>query len=97
IVATDAALTKAQCKRLAVAAQDGIARAVSPSHALVDGDIVFAVATGARPVADEIVDIMLLGHAAAVCLSRAIARAIYHAVPAPGDIVPTWQERFGGR
>lgn len=95
IVATDAALTKAQCKRLAVAAQDGIARAVSPSHALVDGDIVFAVATGMRPVEDEIVDVMHLGHAAAVCLSRAIARAIYHAVPAAGDVVPTWRERFG--
>jgi L-aminopeptidase/D-esterase-like protein len=95
IVATDAALTKAQCKRLAVAAQDGIARAVSPSHALVDGDIVFAVSTGSVPVEDEIVDIMHMGHAAAVCLSRAIARAIYHAVPAPGDIVPTWRERYG--
>ena len=58
IVATDAALTKAQCKRLAVAAQDGIARAISPSHALVDGDIMFAVATGERPVTDPIVEVM---------------------------------------
>ncbi|HQZ12251.1 MAG TPA: P1 family peptidase [Devosia sp.] len=96
IVATDAALTKAQCKRLAVAAQDGIARAVSPSHALVDGDIVFAVSTGLRPLEDEIVDVMRLGHAAAVCLTRAIARAVYSAAPAEGDIVPAWRERFGG-
>jgi L-aminopeptidase/D-esterase-like protein len=95
IVATDAALTKAQCKRLAVAAQDGIARAVSPSHALVDSDIVFSVSTGAIPVEDPIIDVMHLGHAAAVCLSRAIARAIYHATPAPGDPVPTWREKFG--
>lgn len=95
IVATDAALTKAQCKRLAVAAQDGIARAISPSHALVDGDIVFAVATGERPVTDPIVEVMHLGHAAAVCLSRAIARAIYHAAPAADDPVPTWRERWG--
>lgn len=95
IVATDAALSKAQCKRLAVAAQDGIARAISPSHALVDGDIIFAVATGEVPVADPVIDVMHLGHAAAVCLSRAIARAIYHATPAPGDPVPTWQEKFG--
>jgi L-aminopeptidase/D-esterase-like protein len=95
IVATDAALSKAQCKRLAVAAQDGIARAVSPSHALVDGDIVFAIATGVVPVEDPIIDVMHLGHAAAACLSRAIARAIYHATPAPGDPVPTWREKWG--
>jgi len=95
IVATDAALTKAQCKRLAVAAQDGIARAVSPAHALVDGDIVFAISTGAIPVADPIIDVIHLGHAAAVCLTRAIARAVYHATPAPGDVVPTWRERYG--
>jgi D-aminopeptidase len=80
---------------MAVAAQDGIARAVSPSHALVDGDIVFALATGALPIADPIIDVMHLGHAAAACLSRAIACAIFHATPAPGDIVPTWQEKWG--
>jgi len=95
IVATDAALTKAQCKRMAVAAQDGIARAVSPSHALVDGDIVFAISTGTIPVEDPIIDVMHLGHAAAVCLSRAIARAIYLAEPAPGDPVPSWRQRYG--
>jgi L-aminopeptidase/D-esterase-like protein len=95
IVATDAALTKAQCKRMAVAAQDGIARAVSPSHALVDGDIVFAISTGTIPVADPIIDVMHLGHAAAVCLSRAIARAVYLATPAPDDPVPTWRETYG--
>jgi L-aminopeptidase/D-esterase-like protein len=49
IVATDAALTKAQAARLATMAQDGIARAVQPSHAPMDGDVVFAVATGAQP------------------------------------------------
>jgi D-aminopeptidase len=95
IVATDAALTKAQCKRLAVAAQDGIARALSPAHALVDGDIVFAVATGEKPIADPILDVMHIGHAAAVCLSRAIARGVFSATSAPGDLVPTWQERWG--
>ncbi len=95
IVATDAALTKAQCKRLAVAAQDGIARAMSPAHALVDGDIVFAVSTGAIPVEDPVIDVMHLGHAVAVCLSRAIARAVYLAEPAQGDPVPAWRQRFG--
>ncbi len=95
IIATDADLSKAQLKRLAVAAQDGIARAISPSHALVDGDIVFAVSTGDRPVADPIIDIMHLGHAAAVCLARAIARAVYAATPAAGDPVPTWRDKWG--
>ncbi len=95
IVATDADLSKAQLKRLAVAAQDGIARAMTPSHALVDGDIVFAVSTGDRPVADPIIDVIHLGHAAAVCLARAIARAVYAAEPAPGDRIPTWREAWG--
>lgn len=95
IVATDADLSKAQLKRLAVAAQDGIARAMTPSHALVDGDIVFAVSTGDRPVADPIIDAIHLGHAAAVCLARAIARAVYAAEAAAGDRIPTWREVWG--
>jgi D-aminopeptidase len=95
IVATDAALGKAQLRRLAVAAQDGMARAMTPSHTLVDGDIVFAVSTGAKPVDDPIRDAVQLGHAAAVCLSRAIARAVFHAASAPGDLFPTWRERWG--
>lgn len=95
IVATDADLTKAQLKRLAVAAQDGITRAISPSHSLVDGDLIFSVSTGAKPVADPIFDLIALGHAAAVCLARAIARAVFLAEPAPGDVFPTWRQRWG--
>ena len=95
IVATDAILTKAQAKRLAVAAQDGIARGVSPSHTPVDGDLIFALSTGARPIGDAIRDPIQIGHAAAVCVARAMARAIYLATPAPGDIAPTWRERWG--
>jgi L-aminopeptidase/D-esterase-like protein len=98
IVATDAALTKAQCARLATMAQDGIARAVQPSHAPMDGDVVFAVSTGARPLRDghgANVDLMHLGHLAALCLSRAMARGVYHATPAPGDPKPTYRDRFG--
>jgi L-aminopeptidase/D-esterase-like protein len=94
IVATDAILSKAQAKRLAVAAQDGIARGASPSHTPVDGDLIFSVATCGKPVADPIRDIIHLGHAAAVCLARAMARAVYHAVPAEGDVVPTWQQKW---
>jgi len=52
VVAVDAALTKAQARRLAVAAQDGLARAVRPAHSMFDGDTVFALATGARPLED---------------------------------------------
>lgn len=95
IVATDAVLSKAQAKRLAVAAQDGIARAASPSHTPVDGDLVFSLATGIRPIEDPIRDVIHLGHAAAICLARAMARAVYFATPAPGDIVPTWQQKWG--
>jgi L-aminopeptidase/D-esterase-like protein len=97
IIATDAMLTKAQVKRLAVAAQDGIARGASPSHSQVDGDLVFALSTRSKPIEDPVLDILRLGHAAAVCLSRAMARAIYLAEPAPGDPLPTWSQRWGGR
>lgn len=96
IVATDARLSKAQAKRMAVAAQDGIARAASPSHTPVDGDLIFAVSTGVRPMTDELLEQIFLGHAAAVCLSRAMARAIFHASAAPGDVAPTWQSKFEG-
>jgi D-aminopeptidase len=96
IVATDAVLSKAQAKRMAVAAQDGIARAVSPAHTAVDGDIVFAAATGRQALADPLMDPVRIGHAAAVCVARAIARAVYEARPAEGDPFPTWRARWGG-
>ncbi len=88
IVATDAALTKAQCQRLATAAHDGIARAVVPAHTPHDGDLVFAVSTGAREVSD--IEALFIGSAAAHCLSRAIARAIFLAIPMQGDLLPAW-------
>ncbi|MEM7438863.1 MAG: P1 family peptidase [Pseudomonadota bacterium] len=89
IVATDAPLTKAEAKRLAVASHDGIARAVQPAHTPHDGDLVFAASTN-RGSGDA--DLISLGHAAATCLARAIARAIYLATPAPDDLIPTWSE-----
>jgi L-aminopeptidase/D-esterase-like protein len=52
VVAVDAALTKAECRRLAVSAQDGLVRAVRPAHTLLDGDTIFALATGARGLPD---------------------------------------------
>ena len=95
IVATDADLTQAQATRLATAAQDGMARAIFPSHSLLDGDLVFAVATGAQALADPLETPYQLGHAAAICLSRAIARAIYAARPEAGDLKPCWRALNG--
>lgn len=91
IVATDAVMDKAQLTRLATAAHDGMARALVPSHTPIDGDLVFAAATGARPLHDPVRDGFQIGHAAACCLARAIARAVYAARPAPGDRQPCWQ------
>ena len=93
VVATDVALTKAEATRIAVAAQDGIARAVVPAHTPMDGDLVFACSTARREATEG--DRLLLGHAASLCLSRAIARAVYSATAAEGDVLPTWRERFG--
>jgi D-aminopeptidase len=89
IVATDASLDQSQCTRLATAAHDGMARALLPSHTPMDGDLVFAASTGARALHDP-GEAVLLGHAAATCLARAIARAIYLARAAPDDPVPSW-------
>ena len=90
-VATDAALTQAQAARMATAAHDGMARAIIPTHTPLDGDIVFAAATGEKPISDPVSDPAALGHAAAVCVTRAIGRAIYEATPSPTDLLPTWR------
>lgn len=90
IVATDAALDKAGLTRLATAAQDGMARAIVPSHTPFDGDLVFAVSTGAKPLPDPALTPFQLGHAAACTLARAIARGVHAASPRPGDLQPCW-------
>lgn len=91
IVATDAALDKSQCQRVATAAHDGIARAIVPAHTPHDGDLVFALSTGARPMQAPARDLTMIGHAASLCLARAIARAIFEAVPAENDLLPCWR------
>nr|WP_112321298.1 P1 family peptidase [Oceanibium sediminis] len=94
IVATNAALDKAGATRLATSAQDGLARAIAPSHTPMDGDLVFAVSTGARGPGD-MQDIAMIGHAAATVLARAVARAVYLARPEDGDVKPAWQSVHG--
>jgi L-aminopeptidase/D-esterase-like protein len=82
IVATDAVLTKVELKRLAIMAADGFARALRPVHTPFDGDLLFAVSTAKRkigPIRPR--EVMHLGHVAADCLARAIARGVYAAEP----------------
>ena len=93
IVATDAALSKAQAKELAVIAQDGFTRAIYPAHTTLDGDTVFAAATGRRPLADPINELTEIGTIAANTLARAIARGVFEAKARPGG-PPSWRDRF---
>ena len=97
-VVTNALLTKAQAKRLAIMAQDGLARAIRPAHAPMDGDTIFAAATGEIPLRDPAYDLTLLGMLAGDCVARAIAIGVYEAtaLPYPGAL-PSWQDRFGHR
>ena len=96
IIATDAVLDKAKAKRVAVMAHDGIGRAIRPSHAPMDGDLVFAAATGRSGRSPNLPELTDIGRVAAECLARAIARAIFEAIalPFPGA-VPAWRDRFG--
>ncbi len=93
VVATDARLSKAEAKRLSIMTHDGFARALWPSHTPMDGDIVFALATGRATAA---VDMIAIGAAGAACMARAIARGVYAATSAPGDLLPTWHDKFRG-
>ena len=95
VVVTDAILSKGQARRLAVIAQTGFARAIYPVHAPMDGDVVFAAATGARPI-EPLIGLTELGMVAANTIARAIARGIYAAtaLPLPGAL-PAWKDRFG--
>jgi len=80
VVATDAALTKAQAQRVAIMAQDGFARAIRPVHTPFDGDVVFVLSTGGiRLSSQPSIDIARLGMMAADCTARAITRGVYAA------------------
>lgn len=95
-VVTNAVLTKPQAKRLAIMAQDGLARALRPAHAPMDGDTIFAAATGEIALAESLLDLTELGMLAADCVARAIAIGVYSAtaLPFPGAL-PSWRDRFG--
>ena len=100
MVATDADLSKAQAQKFAGAAHDGIARAVRPVHLLNDGDTVFALATGARPLAEKnplaLNEILAAG---ADLVTRAIVRAVRAAESAagPDGEWPAYGDLYGGR
>ena len=95
LVATDATLTKAQAKRLATVAHDGLARAIYPVHTPLDGDIVFAASTCKR-AAPDLMAFAELGALAANVLSRAVARAVYEASALPfAGALPGWKDKFG--
>jgi D-aminopeptidase len=79
VVATDAALSRAQAKRIAVMAQDGLARAIHPVHTALDGDLVYAAATAQRRLHDPLFDLTAIGTAAAHVVARAIARGVFEA------------------
>ena len=95
VVVTDATLTKAQAKRLAMIAQTGFARAIYPVHAPLDGDVLFAAATCEKDI-DPLVGLTELGMVAANVVARAIARGVYSATALPfPDAPPAWSDRFG--
>ncbi|MBM6402784.1 P1 family peptidase [Phycicoccus sp. CSK15P-2] len=96
VVATDASLGKAACRRLATVSHDGMARALSPVHTAFDGDTVYALSTGARPT-PEALDLVALHDAAARSVTRAIVRALLAATSVDrsadgGLVAASWRE-----
>ncbi|WP_421844935.1 P1 family peptidase [Mycobacterium sp.] len=105
VVATDAALSPTGCRRVAIAAHDGLARTIRPAHTPLDGDTVFALATGkveatwaAGPVPDALSPetglVAAVGAAAADCLARAVLSAVLAAQPVAG--IPTYRGTLPG-
>ncbi|MGS0686403.1 P1 family peptidase [Nakamurella sp. GG22] len=97
VVATDAALTKAECCKMAQVAQDGMARAINPVHTMFDGDTVFGAATGTAGQ-PEAVALYEITAAAADVVSRAIVRAVLAArtTSTPVDRWPSWSDVVAG-
>ncbi|UCI05449.1 P1 family peptidase [Mesorhizobium sp. B1-1-8] len=93
VIATDAMLTKAAAKRLAIAAHDGFVRAIWPTHTPADGDLVFALATGKSGIELSFEAAIDLYAAAGATMARAISRGVHAATPADGDLFPVWSSR----
>ena len=93
VIATDAVLSKAAAKRLAIAAHDGFTRAIWPSHTQGDGDLIFALATGASGIEIDEMQALQLHAVAGTTMARAIARGVYAASPATHDMLPVWSSR----
>lgn len=95
-VATDVALTTAQARRVAIMAQDGLARAIRPVHGPTDGDVVFALSTGRQPLPDPAnLSLTRIGALAADCLARAVARGVHAAIAWPGSEALAWRDLAG--
>ncbi|MCT8998393.1 P1 family peptidase [Chelativorans intermedius] len=90
VIATDARLSKGAARRLAIAAHDGFARALWPAHTPLDGDLVFALATGEAGIEPDVNGSIELHAAATATMARAIARGVFAASPAAGDTMPVW-------
>lgn len=95
VIATDAALTSAQARRLAVMAQDGLGLALFPVHTPLDGDCLFSLATGRNTDPVDLRAEAALGAAAAVAMARAIGRGVFEAQALPyPNALPAWQDLF---
>ncbi|MEO1702268.1 MAG: P1 family peptidase [Pseudomonadota bacterium] len=92
IIATDAKLSKAQCKRLAMATHDGFTRALWPSHTPFDGDIIFGASTCKKEFVGTVDEMIDLCAAASATMARAVARGVYEATQSSGDILPCWSQ-----
>jgi L-aminopeptidase/D-esterase-like protein len=92
VVATDVALTKAQCAKVSGVAHDGLARAVRPVHTMFDGDTIFTLSTEARP-APDLMQFHALLTAAGDCVTRAVVHAMLHA----DSVVTPGEPPLGGR
>ncbi len=86
VIATDAPMTKAGARRVAIMAQDGLARAIQPAHTMYDGDVVFALSTGGLPASPDPDPLLLtaVGTLAAEALAEAIRRSVTETHPAGG-------------
>jgi len=93
VVATDAALSKAEAGRVAIMAHDGFARAIRPVHTPFDGDSVFVLSTGQKPLANPAADIGRIGMLAADCVARAVARGVFEAETL--DNLPSYRAIYG--